>query len=145
MNEGDSGRVRRLFVVWITRLLLCHVISSFAPVRPRSPKAYFATMSSDSEEQKEPVAKKSKTEGDEQSAPVKRDDQGDAYFELSRNRRYTVRKWKNAVLVDIRETYEKDGQTRPGKKGISLTHDQFKTLAAAIKDGSIEEQINELN
>lgn len=62
----------------------------------------------------EPKPKKLKTEegenpaakAEDESAPesvVQRTEDGDALFELSAKRRCTVRKWKNNVLVDIRE------------------------------------------
>ena len=51
-----------------------------------------------------------------------------------------MKKWSNRVLVDVREYYDKDGVMLPGKKGISLTVDQWMELlkmqndiAAAIK------------
>mmetsp|Transcript_19261 Transcript_19261/g.31648 ORF Transcript_19261/g.31648 Transcript_19261/m.31648 type:complete len:145 (+) Transcript_19261:127-561(+) len=73
---------------------------------------------------------------------VKRDDDGNVYFELSSKRRVTVSKYRSAVLVDVREMYEKDGQVRRGNKGISLTVDQFRKLCSNIED--IEGEIKKL-
>ncbi|KAA8531161.1 hypothetical protein F0562_005925 [Nyssa sinensis] len=48
--------------------------------------------------------------------------------EISKNRRVLVRNWQGKVMVDIREFYVKDGKQMPGKKGISLTMDQWNVL-----------------
>ncbi|CAA0822953.1 RNA polymerase II transcriptional coactivator KIWI [Striga hermonthica] len=48
--------------------------------------------------------------------------------ELSKNRRVSVRNWQGKIVVDIREFYIKDGKEFPGKKGISLSMDQWKIL-----------------
>ncbi|KAE8694425.1 RNA polymerase II transcriptional coactivator KIWI [Hibiscus syriacus] len=48
--------------------------------------------------------------------------------EISRNRRVSVRNWNGKIWVDIREFYIKDGKQLPGKKGISLSLDQWNTL-----------------
>ncbi|KAL1539505.1 RNA polymerase II transcriptional coactivator KIWI-like [Salvia divinorum] len=48
--------------------------------------------------------------------------------ELSKNRKVSVRNWQGKVVVDIREFYSKDGKEFPGKKGISLSMDQWKIL-----------------
>lgn len=58
--------------------------------------------------------------------------EGDKYVELAKNRRATVRSFKDKVYVDIRETYEKDGEAKPGKKGIMLNVEQWDRLKKAI-------------
>ncbi|CAG8470150.1 6260_t:CDS:2 [Paraglomus brasilianum] len=56
---------------------------------------------------------------------------------LSEKKRVTVRKWNAIKMVDIREFY--DG-SKPTKKGISLTIDQWKKLKSFIDniDGELK-------
>ncbi|KAD4384929.1 hypothetical protein R6Q59_010944 [Mikania micrantha] len=54
--------------------------------------------------------------------------------EISKNRRVSVRNWQGKVFVDIREFYVKDGKQMPGKKGISLSMDQWKELRAHVDE-----------
>lgn len=54
----------------------------------------------------------------------------DAIFDLGKNKRVTVRQFRNINLIDIREYYQDSatGELRPGKKGISLTEDLYDEL-----------------
>ena len=47
---------------------------------------------------------------------------------LGRMRYVSVSQFMNRLLVDIREHYEKDGQIKPGAKGISLRYQEWKHL-----------------
>ncbi|CAM8948923.1 unnamed protein product [Rhodiola kirilowii] len=71
--------------------------------------------------------KVAKTEDDDDSENI-------VVCELSRNRRVSVRSWQGKIWVDIREFYEKDGKTLPGKKGISLNMDQWNILKDHLEE-----------
>ncbi|KAK8710965.1 hypothetical protein V6N13_146273 [Hibiscus sabdariffa] len=63
------------------------------------------------------------------SAAVDSDDSDDIVVcEISKNRRVSVRNWNGKIWVNIREFYVKDGKQMPGKKGISLSLDQWNVL-----------------
>lgn len=53
---------------------------------------------------------------------------------LSTKRIARVYMWSSMPLVDIREIYMVNDQARPGKKGISLTASQWRSLLARSDD-----------
>ena len=61
------------------------------------------------------------------------------YIMLSNYMQYST-----PILYTYNQFYEKDGKTLPGKKGISLSLEQYKALRAVIKDGSLDAQIEDL-
>ncbi|TQV95502.1 transcriptional Coactivator p15 [Cordyceps javanica] len=67
------------------------------------------------------VTKKSKT-GANLVSPAGKDDEGNPFWEAR------VSQFKNMCLINIREYYEKDGKFLPGKKGISLSLEQYTAL-----------------
>ncbi|GLI82263.1 hypothetical protein PoHVEF18_010693 [Penicillium ochrochloron] len=62
------------------------------------------------------------------------DSNGDQYWEISKMRRVTVSEFRGKTMVSVREYYEKDGQELPGKKGISMTLDQFSAFIKLLPD-----------
>ncbi|RYO78717.1 hypothetical protein DL766_009895 [Monosporascus sp. MC13-8B] len=70
------------------------------------------------------------------------DEEGNTYWPLSNTRRINISEFKGKVLVNIREYYtDQTGELRPGKKGISLSLDQYNSFIKAIPD--INAQLNE--
>ncbi|KAI7216856.1 hypothetical protein KC333_g4576 [Hortaea werneckii] len=57
-----------------------------------------------------------------------KDDDGNEFWEISGKRRVQVSTFKGSTFVGIREFYEKDGKMLPGKKGISLSVDQYNAV-----------------
>jgi len=64
-------------------------------------------------------------------------------FHLQTKKKVVLSKFKNQVLISIREYFEKNGDILPTKKGVSLTKDAWDKLKACIND--IDEQIKNLS
>ncbi|XP_015523599.1 activated RNA polymerase II transcriptional coactivator p15 [Neodiprion pinetum] len=97
--------------------------------------------SSDSEPKSEKkVSKKSKRENSDVEAsqskkPKKEKKEEDNAWDLGNNRQVTVREFKGKLLIDIREMYyDKEGELKPGKKGISLNTAQWRKFVDAVAD-----------
>lgn len=61
-------------------------------------------------------------------------------YNLGRLRFVNVSEFRGKALVNIREYYEKDGKTLPGKKGISLSIEQWEKLKNFIS--KIDRDVN---
>lgn len=70
-------------------------------------------------------------------------DAGEKYFELPDSRRVTISKWQGKVRVDLREYYDKDNTQLPGKKGLSLSLEQYEILKDLIVSGSLDDCIEQ--
>lgn len=65
----------------------------------------------------------------------KKNEYGEPYWLLSQHRRLTVRKWRSSTLIDLREYYTgADDKELPGKKGISLSVEQWNQLKAVMEN-----------
>jgi len=69
--------------------------------------------------------------------------EGEKYIDLGKKKRATVRTFKGNTLIDIREFYGADGDEKPGKKGISLTVEQWEALKHST--GTIDSLFADLN
>ncbi|KAM3728067.1 Activated RNA polymerase II transcriptional coactivator [Dirofilaria immitis] len=67
---------------------------------------------------------------------------GEEMFELGKMRFVTVRSFKGKALIDIREYYQDkgSGELKPGRKGISLSEEQYQRLKIIM--GDIDEKLN---
>ncbi|PVH95609.1 PC4-domain-containing protein [Periconia macrospinosa] len=92
--------------------------------------------SPDSEETSSRANKKSKKAADDVALvpELEVDEDKNKFVSLKANgtRRVTISDFKGKTLINIREYYEDDGgNMRPGKKGISLSIEQYNALLAA--------------
>lgn len=75
---------------------------------------------SDASDTRVASAKKAKTSKAAASEALpgggQRDDNGDVFWELTDTRRLTVSEFKGKTMISVREYYEKDGKSLPGKK-----------------------------
>ncbi|KAK5969002.1 hypothetical protein GCK32_013372, partial [Trichostrongylus colubriformis] len=87
----------------------------------------------------------SSDEGVEDATPVKKskaggnrikNEDGEEMIELGSMRYVTVRNFRGKALVDIREYYtdKTTGALRPGKKGISLSREQYENFKAVMSE-----------
>ncbi|KAJ9603669.1 hypothetical protein H2200_011855 [Cladophialophora chaetospira] len=74
------------------------------------------------------------------SAKPQVDSDGNKYWEIAKARRVTISEFKGKTMVGIREYYEKDGQWLPGKKGISMSVEQYSALIQIMPQ--VEELLN---
>ncbi|BEJ13251.1 hypothetical protein CspHIS471_0304250 [Cutaneotrichosporon sp. HIS471] len=77
-----------------------------------------------------PEAKKPRS--DTTKLAMEHNEEGDPFIAIDKMRRVTVRQFKGKVLVDFREFYtdKASGNAKPGKKGISLSAEQWAALKA---------------
>ncbi|KAE8895413.1 hypothetical protein PF005_g872 [Phytophthora fragariae] len=81
-------------------------------------------------QQQQPLPQQQQQQQETSKGHGKTTEEGDVVFELTAKRRVTVRKWKAMKFVDIREFYDANGAAKPGKKGISLSPDQWEKLSS---------------
>ncbi|KAF5634902.1 transcriptional Coactivator p15 family [Fusarium tjaetaba] len=84
----------------------------------------------DSDSEPETVSKRVKSGTSVESDG--KDDDGNPFWELSDKRRVGVSEFSKKTFVNIREYYDKDGKTLPGKKGISLSIEQYNAFLKAV-------------
>jgi Transcriptional Coactivator p15 (PC4) len=60
------------------------------------------------------------------------DGDGNIFFDLGRDRRITLSKFKDIEMINIREFYKErsSGLMKPGKKGITLNKNEWNSLLA---------------
>uniref|UniRef100_A0A0B7AUZ0 Transcriptional coactivator p15 (PC4) C-terminal domain-containing protein n=1 Tax=Arion vulgaris TaxID=1028688 RepID=A0A0B7AUZ0_9EUPU len=84
--------------------------------------------------EKKKEVKEAKSDKDSKSSSSTKGPGGEHMFQLAKMRYATVSEFRGKAMVGIREYYEKDGELRPGKKGISLSTEQWQALKDKITD-----------
>lgn len=90
-------------------------------------KSDYFVADDDDEETSKPTSKRTKASTSTSNVgteipSVKKDDEGNEYWEISKARRVGLSDFKGKRMVSIREYYEKDSKWLPGKKVYSSPH-----------------------
>ncbi|XP_012283795.1 activated RNA polymerase II transcriptional coactivator p15 [Orussus abietinus] len=102
-----------------------------------------STSGSDSESEDKKVKKQKKRkseEHEEKPAPSKKPKKEEKsneepIWDLGNNRQVMVREFKGKLYVDIREMYfDKEGDLKPGKKGICLNMAQWRKFMSVVEE-----------
>ncbi|KAM7200147.1 Transcriptional Coactivator p15 (PC4) domain containing protein [Rhypophila sp. PSN 637] len=76
-----------------------------------------------------------KTKATKRELAKGKDAEGNHYFELAPLRRVGLSEFKGKLLINIREYYKAaDGELKPGKKGISLSLEQYQAFLSVIPE-----------
>ncbi|KAI1662672.1 PC4-domain-containing protein [Daldinia decipiens] len=76
---------------------------------------------------------KSKSTKKAKTSDAGKDDDGNPFWSLGGTRRATISSFKGKTFVNIREYYtDASGDLKPGKKGITLSPEQYNKLLEAI-------------
>jgi len=59
-------------------------------------------------------------------------------------KRLVLQKWKGKAQIHIREYYEKEGDWKPGSKGLALSVESFNNLKSIIASGEIDTEIENM-
>ncbi|XP_016982128.1 RNA polymerase II transcriptional coactivator [Drosophila rhopaloa] len=89
------------------------------------------------EDRNPPASKKPKGSsgpGEAKSASGDSGGDGATTWTLEGLRQVRINEFRGRKMVDIREFYEKSGETLPGKKGISLSIKQWKKLLEVAEE-----------
>ncbi|KAM7352390.1 single stranded-binding protein c31A [Cochliomyia hominivorax] len=96
---------------------------------PKTKKDESSSDSDSGPDDRHPPAKKSKETSDNKSGKTKSNDNEETtHWVLEKQRQVRINEFRGRKLIDIREYYEKNGEILPGKKGISLSVEQWKKL-----------------
>ena len=77
------------------------------------------------------VKKEKKSEKRKQTHDSDSEDDPKSGWELGKSRKVSINEFKGRMLIDIREYYtDQAGDLKPGRKGISLTREQWEKLTS---------------
>ncbi|BFU25166.1 transcriptional coactivator p15 (pc4), putative [Entamoeba histolytica HM-1:IMSS-B] len=97
-------------------------------IKKKAKKEQEDSSSEESEEEKVSKKKAKKEKKEELKLPF----DGDKYVQLGERKYVRLNQFRGTKYIDVREFYERDGELKPGQKGISLKDYEFEELVNNI-------------